>query len=570
MDATLSFIAKGKSALTILACAAFLCACGRGPGVPRNGNLSAMPVIADASYYDNSVSYIDNGGSFPEGKLIEPLLDQAVSSGLPGGVILIDTPEYGTWVCAKGNIDIKNGIPLKKNSMSRIGSITKTFVSVIVLQLNREGRLGLDDPISKFLPGGLVASIENADKATIRQLLNHTSGIFDYADLRRMEPEGLYRAGSNKNLTSANCLKMILGRKANFKPGERASYCNTGYVLLGMIVEAVEKKPIKDVFRERIFAPLGMKSTYYDPDNPIHKETARGYADLSDNGNFVDMTDLDEGCRTPDGGIVSNVYDLSVFVKAIFENRAFLSAEALADMMSDMHKLENRGGVDYGLGLMRFQFGDGTLMYGHSGGHKSYTANLYYFPEKHIAVASLFNSSLLSGRSGKIMNELWSTKILDLVVYKPIGEPIAKRIGPATTASIRKKLPTYDDQLSLWKNLDDCLLGQRIVPVAQGFTIYHGNAGDQVDLEVVQPVDKMGIASGAVEFKERKSYEVAAIIRRGPANGKDDSYAHLNEWIKDKGYRENGPVREYYYKNKQNEVDENEYITEIQIPIIRR
>lgn len=559
-----------RKAFAVLAFLAVLCSCTAKSVIPKNGNLSLMPVIKDASYYDNANGYADNAKDYPASKLIEPLLERAVASGLPGCVVLVDTPETGTWVCAKGNIDIKNDIPIKKNSMSRIASITKTFVTVIVLQLAQEGRLALDDPISNYLPRRLVGSIENADKASIRQLLNNTSGIFDYSDLPQLGPEGLFKAGSNKNLSSEKCLEMIFGRKANFKPGEKTYYCNTGFILLGLIVEALEKKPIKEVFQERIFEPLEMKSTYYDPDKPVHRETARGYADPGNTGNYIDMSDMDGGCRTPDGGIVSNVYDLSHFIKALFEDRSFLSASSLAEMTGTMRKLENRGNVEYGLGLMRFQFGNGVLMYGHSGGDISYAANLYYFPERKMTVATLFNCSIFVGKSAKILNSLWWSKILDILVYEPTGKPTFKRLYPATTASIRETLPSSDDQKRLWDELNDYLRIRHIAPVAPGFTVYYGNKGRRVDLEIVQPVDQAGTGGDLVRFGKSRPCDMAAIVQKGPLSGTLDSYALLNRWIVENGYQENGPSREYYYKNERNETDPSEFVTEIQIPIRRK
>jgi D-alanyl-D-alanine carboxypeptidase len=362
------------------------------------------PVIYDTAYYDNTNSYADNSDCHPAAVLLEPLIDRAVSNGLPGAVVLVDTPGAGTWVCARGKIDLDYGIPMKKNSLSRVGSITKIFVSVVILKLSEEGKLSLDDPVSNYLPDSIVRQVENAGCVTIRELLNHTSGIPNYLDYIPLRSNGL---------TPEKCLGFIYGRHAYFKPGKGAYYSNTGYVLLGMIIEALENKPVGEVFNERIFLPLGLKSTYFDPENPVHRETARGYADLDNSGKYTDTTDFDDVTRTPDGGIVSTVYDLAAFIKAVFNDRSFLSESSLAEMTNNF-RVETRFNQDYGLGIIRCRLKSGVFMYGHTGGNIGYSAELYYLPSGGTTVACLFNSSMYSGKSAILIQGLW-TEILKII-----------------------------------------------------------------------------------------------------------------------------------------------------------
>jgi D-alanyl-D-alanine carboxypeptidase len=186
------------------------------------------------------------------------------------------------------------------------------FTGVVILQLFQEKKISLDDGISKYLSPNIIQSIENADKVTIRQLLNHTSGIYNYTDIQ--DPIKYYRVGNNKEQTSMNCLKLISYQHSYFPPGTDFRYSNSNFLLLGLIIEKVTHKRLKDVFQERIFTPLQMKSTYYDPDNPFPKNLARGYVDIDNDKSYIDCTYFDEACRTPDGGVVSCVYDMSAFI----------------------------------------------------------------------------------------------------------------------------------------------------------------------------------------------------------------------------------------------------------------
>lgn len=445
-------------------------------------------------------------------------MSDAVAGGIPGLALLVKNAEDGTWASAKGSVDLRNGIPFKRNTLSRIGSVTKMFTAVVILQLEGEGRLSLDDPLARYLPAGLTKGIENADIATIRQLLNHSSGIADYSII--YDPPAFFRKRSNKDTTSLEVLDLVRGRPAAFKPGAGCSYSTTNFVLLGLVAEKASGKRMGDLYRERIFAPLGLKSTYYDPENPVHRAIARGYVNYQ--GNLVDMTDFDQGCRTPDGGIVSTVYDLATFIEALFQDRCLLSPDAFAEMTSDM-LWEKRMGAFCGLGILKFEMADGETLYGHPGGHQSYSAELWYMPAKKLA----------------------STQI----------------------AAVRGRLSSTADQISLRNVLDNCLKQNAVAPKAPAYTVYHGASGREYDVEVVQTVAKPGENSSLVKFRRIDPCEVAAIVVNGRYEQIPRSYEILREWIAENGYEQAGPNREYYFRGEWNETDPMKWLTELQIPV---
>jgi CubicO group peptidase (beta-lactamase class C family) len=180
-----SLITTRLLALALAGIALISCASGKsGSEIPSN--LAGMPVITDPAYYDNPNASVDqsNGqgmdqrigqptgqptdqsADHPLGNLLDPCLSSAILEGAPGVAMLVRTPEDGTWTAARGNIDFRNGIPMKPNSRSRVGSITKMFTAVVILQLMQEGKLSLDDPIAQHLPAEVIRGIQNADTAT--------------------------------------------------------------------------------------------------------------------------------------------------------------------------------------------------------------------------------------------------------------------------------------------------------------------------------------------------------------------------------------------------------------------
>ncbi|HBE78003.1 MAG TPA: hypothetical protein DDW65_09525 [Firmicutes bacterium] len=364
-------------------------------------NLSSMPLIHDQHYYDNKVPYDDDSQNHPLAGLVEPIVDESIAKGLPGVIVLIDEPDYGTYVCAKGVMDIKNHIHIQKNSISRIGSITKMFTGVVTLQLFQEHKISLDDPISKYLAKDIIQSIQNAEQVTIRQLLNHTSGIYNYTDIQ--DPVKYCKLGNNKEQTILNCLKLIYNHPSYFPPGSSFHYSNSNFLLLGLIIEKVTHQRLNDVFRERIFTPLRLKSTDYDPDHPFPKNLARGYIDINNDKSYIDCTYFDEACRTPDGGVTSCVYDMAAFIKAIFNDRHFLMKSAFEQMTENMFNADEMGMA--GLGIFEDDLGNGVSIYGYSGGHYSYSAELFYVPAKKITFACLVNTSRHFTNSSKTYTE---------------------------------------------------------------------------------------------------------------------------------------------------------------------
>jgi D-alanyl-D-alanine carboxypeptidase len=179
--------------------------------------------------------------------VLQQQLDGVVEAGAPGVVGLARTGER-TWQGASGLGDLRANRPARAGDRFRVGSMTKSFVAALVLQLVGEGRLSLDDNLERWLPG-LVPS---GERITVRQLLNHTSGLYNYSDdlpepPRRFRPREL--------------VAIATGHKPLFTPGTQFSYSNTNYILAGLLVERVTGQPLDDQLEQRIFQPLGLDHT---------------------------------------------------------------------------------------------------------------------------------------------------------------------------------------------------------------------------------------------------------------------------------------------------------------------
>jgi D-alanyl-D-alanine carboxypeptidase len=235
----------------------------------------------------------------------------------------------------------------------RIGSVTKTFVSTIVLELAAEGKLTLDDRVERWLPG----KVPNSGAISLRQLLNHTSGLYDFTKDAHFVESVI--ADPSHAWTPQQLLDVAFSHAPNFEPGTGWSYSNTGYILLGLVTEAVTGKPFQDVLFERLVGPLNLHSTSlptspFEPDPWVH-----GFVDLGQGD--IDISSLltpTEGWTA--GGIVSNASDVTTFLSALLRGRLMPPA-FLAQMKSG-----SAVSGSYGLGLIETSTRCG-LAYGHDG-----------------------------------------------------------------------------------------------------------------------------------------------------------------------------------------------------------
>ncbi|MEK6325397.1 MAG: serine hydrolase domain-containing protein, partial [Acidobacteriota bacterium] len=285
--------------------------------------------------------------------------------------------------------------PLTAANRFRIGSITKMFTAVMILQLVEEGKLKLTDTLDKFFP-----QIPNAQKITIAQILAHRSGIHDSLIDRNLRP-----SSSTNPITKDEMLTIIAKGTPDFEPDAKHSYSNSGYAILGLIIEKLTGKPYEEALKERITSKIGLKDTY----------TATGNIDVNKNESLTYINFGREWKQVPEthpsilfggGSIVSTPHDLAKFIQALFDVK-LISQESLASMKTI------RDGD--GLGMEPFTFA-GKTFYGHTGGGDNYGAWLAYLPEEKLAVAYTTNAKVYP-----VVNIV--SGVIDIYYNKPFQIP---------------------------------------------------------------------------------------------------------------------------------------------------
>lgn len=289
---------------------------------------------------------------------------------LPGAVVGVWVPEKGSWVVAKGEADTETGRTMQTSDKFRIASITKTFTATMVLLLADEGRLALDDTLDTYLP-----QIPFASEVTIRQLLNHTAGIIDDDD----NIDNVVAIDPLKEWTPLEVVKAYTEGELAYEPGTEIHYSNTGYIILGMVIEAASGDTVASVLEEEIAGPLGLANTYFAEGPDIEGEYAHGY-----NGD-QDVSRMNMSWDWTAGAMISTLDDLKIWAKALAEG-TLLSEEMHQAQLTFVDFPAGEGGLKYGLGIY-YDFG----FLGHSGANIGYQADMMYYPQENATIVILFN-----------------------------------------------------------------------------------------------------------------------------------------------------------------------------------
>lgn len=348
----------------------------------------AVP-LGDAPHCEAGAAERPTQSEHPRAALFQAGLDAVVDAGLPGAVMAIRDAD-GVWQGAAGQADLARQIPMDPCHRTRIASVTKTFVAATMMLLVEEGVVDLDAPITTYLrPPSPVPP--HAAEITTRQLLSHTSGVYNYLDVAfALE---LFNRPS-RTWTNAESYAHAMTSDPEFRPGAKWSYSNTNYILAAWIIEAVTGEPHQDVMRDRVFAPLRLEGTSYEPDAFDFSGVVRGYFDLNGDRALIDASDTyANSCVGPDGGMVSTARDLLVFYEALFATGDFLEPGSLEAMLP-FATTDYPHFPEYGLGLETWAQ-DGHVGYGHGGHEFGYRTFAYHFPERDVTFVLWINASSL-------------------------------------------------------------------------------------------------------------------------------------------------------------------------------
>src|ERR671934_1466743 len=240
-------------------------------------------------------------------------LDQTVANPtVPGAIVGIWVPGRGTWIGTAGLADRATKRPMQVQDYTRIGSMTKTFIGTLVLQLVGEGKLGLDDPIQRWAP-----EVPNARHITVRELLNMSSGLYEYFDDRQWAQQAVSpRTGlALRQWTPQQLVRVAVAHKPYFPPGRGYHHSNTNFILLGLIVEKVTGRPVEDVLQARILRPLGLQHTFLPTTNGMPAPNAVGYYPIGPQ-RLVNETTMNPSWLWMSAAMISTLDDLHTWAQA--------------------------------------------------------------------------------------------------------------------------------------------------------------------------------------------------------------------------------------------------------------
>jgi D-alanyl-D-alanine carboxypeptidase len=360
--------------------------------------------IIQPDFYQCNINYNDSSLANPNDFIYQKILDDMTNSGVVGVTMSVYIKNYGMWLGTSGKADLHNNIDLKVCNITRVGSIVKTFTAAVVLKLYEEGKTGLDDKISDYLDGDYMNKIDNAEIATIRQLLQHSSGIYNFIDNLQFETASINDL--IREWKAVDLLKYAYNKPAYFKPGEDVKYSNTNYILLGLLIEKIEGKPLYQIFDEKIINPLDLTNTQFAGKSPVPDGIIRGYVDFYSKLQVIESTYFSGwDYYTADGGLISNPYDLNIFIRALM-NGQILNSNSLNEMLNfktPKKQYPEYFDVHFGLGIKKMDTDQGDV-YCHDGNAVGYYANMMFFPDDSTTIVYAVNSNF-----GKI-EELISTK----------------------------------------------------------------------------------------------------------------------------------------------------------------
>ncbi|MGH8795183.1 MAG: serine hydrolase domain-containing protein [Stackebrandtia sp.] len=297
-------------------------------------------------------------------ELLERKLDALHEAAGPASVAVEVNDGDQVWTEARGDRDPDSGTPTEPTDRVRVASLTKSMVSTVLLQLVEEGELELDDPVDEYLPGVLPYE----ETITVRQLLNHTSGLHDYFKYIYKTLDDV-REKREQEFTVEEIIEIGTQEPLLFAPGEGFSYSNTGYYVLGLLVEELTGDSLDAQLQERVFDVVGMDDTYVPTEPTIDGPHPHAYFATGDDADpYIDTTKLSPTQMWAAGAVVSNQSDVDDFYRA-HSDGTLLSPEMLEEARTVSDPSLDQ--MPYGLGLTRFDVPDGceAMPGGHAWGH---------------------------------------------------------------------------------------------------------------------------------------------------------------------------------------------------------
>jgi len=361
----ISKVNKIKSVIIVTSMVLALTACGGGTTPKKVTVIEATTVV--------TIDY-------------QNIINETISDNIPGVILLVESPEQ-SFLGSAGVENIERQNPMQVHHTMPTASAGKPMIGLLATMLADDHLLNLDDTIDTWLSKDILSQIPNSAEITLRQLLNHTSGIYNYT-----ENEGYLDflvAEPDKVKTDTDFLVFALNQSASFKPGEGSKYSNTGYLLAGLIMDQVLGIHHSTALRERILVPLGMDATYYIGIEKDKGDFISGYHQFDDHDTTHETKSYLENVSEASSPVVSSVEDMALFLKSVVTEQSFINDSIRNEFFGS---LPNHSNGVYGLGINVDPIGDNTAYY-HAGLDYGYHTQNIYIKEKDLSITAFINCS---------------------------------------------------------------------------------------------------------------------------------------------------------------------------------
>ena len=372
--------------------------------------------------------------TIPSAELTKALGALRSKAAIPGISATIIWPDGRAWSATSGFADLYGKVRLNRSTAFAVASVTKTFVSALILQLAQDRRLGLDDPVVYWLPDSGVDP-----RVTIRQLLDHTSGVYDFFSNSAID--GPLRSKPAAAWTPARALGYL--KNPYFEPGTGWHYSNTGYVLLGQIAERATGTSWASEIRARFLDPLRLSSAFVQGFEATRTTLSRGYRFTSTSraAKAIDLTGTTGvapfrsvvTAAGAAGSVAASSWDLARWTRALYGG-ALLTPPVLGAMLDVAATAKYRYAVPYGMGVQQYKI-DGRIAYGHGGRLMGARSAIRFLPSEGIAIAVVINTD--RGDPAAIAASLLK------VVLPPVIPPSPSPSGPGPSASPIAPAPSF-------------------------------------------------------------------------------------------------------------------------------
>lgn len=366
--------------------------------------------------------------------LDKAVTDTMAKAGIPGVIVGVWIPGRGTYEKSFGVADKSSGTPMKTDLHMRIGSVTKTFTVTGLLQLVDQGRVGLDDPVGKYVDG-----VPGGNRITLRQLADMRSGLFNYTEDDKWEKS--LEADPQQTFTPQQLLTYAFAHPPNFPPGSEWEYSNTNTVLLGLVIEKVTGQQLEDHLRQRVYAPLELGRTSFPTDDAMPESFAHGYtaytksgaATATPSGGTVDATHWNPSWAWAAGAMISDLDDLHTWLPALADGRLLNPATQKERLRFGPTSIPQ---VQYGLGIMRV---GGWI--GHNGELPGYETLALQLPSQRATLVILVNSD--TDYRGQSLSTMLGRAVTEIVTPRNVFDlPAAPQSEKSSPPPSRMPSPT--------------------------------------------------------------------------------------------------------------------------------